>query len=80
MFEKYMLISVCDREILTEQFKTLDEARNQMYKEMVTEGRVPKNILYLNSYDDGEYGFDEYCSYANDGVNHANYDWLIVPI
>lgn len=32
---KYMLISVCDREILTEQFDTKEEAQETMHRELI---------------------------------------------
>lgn len=32
MAKKYMLISVCDREILTEQFNTKKEAQEAMHR------------------------------------------------
>lgn len=35
MDNKYILISVCDREILTEVFNTLAEAQACMHKEMI---------------------------------------------
>lgn len=78
--QKFMLISVCDREILTEIFPTLAEAQDMMHEEMCQWGRVPKEIFLEKEYDDGNCGFGEWSGYANDGNNHANYDWLIVEL
>lgn len=75
---RYMLITVIDREILTETFRTVEDARRCMHKEMILYGKVPKDIFATDSYDAGEYGFSDYGAWANDGENHANYDWLIV--
>ena len=81
MAKRYMLISVCDREILTEQFDTKEEAQETMHREMVEQGRVPEDIfLEGEEYDDGNCGFGEYSAYANEGVNHADFDWLIVSL
>lgn len=77
---RYMLISVCDREILTEIFDTKKEAQETMHEEMVKWGKVPEDIFRLEEYDDGDCGFCSYQAYANDGNNHADYDWLIVEI
>lgn len=77
---KFMLISVCDREILTERFHSLASAQGRMHEEMHQRGRVPAYIFLNKEYDDGNCGFGEYCGYANDGNNHADYDWLIVEL
>lgn len=80
MDKRYMLISVCDREILTEQFNSLKEAQSAMHKEMIEQGKVPDDIFEESEYDDGDCGFSKYSGYANDGVNHADFDWSIVEI
>lgn len=80
MAKKYMLISVCDREILTEQFNTKKEAQEAMHREMIEQGMVPEDIFYEQEYDDGSCGFGEDSAYVNDGVNHADLDWLIVAL
>lgn len=79
MDNRYMLISVCDREILTEIFKTKEEAQKAMHEEMINSG-APQEIFLENEYDDGDVGFGEYEAYVSDGVNHANFDWLIVAL
>lgn len=82
MAKKFMLISVCDRKILTEQFDTKKEAQETMHREMVEQGRVPEYIFNIDNeeYEDCDYGFGEYCAWANDGINHADFDWLIVAL
>ena len=71
----YMLITVCEREIMTEQFPSLECAQKCMHKEMTEFGDVPEDIFDNEEYDDGKYS-----AYVNDGVNHSNYDWSIVSI
>lgn len=75
---KYLLISVCDREILTESFSSLKEAQDAMHNEMIATGAVPSDIFTANEYEDREndFGFGEYCAY----VNCTESDWRIVPI
>ena len=80
MAKKYMLISVCDREILTEQFDTKEEAQETMHREMIEQGKAPEDIFAEKEYEDDDYGFGEDSAWANDGVNHANFDWLIVAL
>ena len=62
---KYVLISVCEREITATFFGTVNEARNQMRKEY-------RETEYK---DDGE--IDKMSAWANGDQNN---DWLIVPI
>lgn len=80
MAKKYMLISVCDREILTEQFDTKEEAQETMHREMIEQGRVPEDIFNNEEYEDCDCGFGEYCAWANNGINHADFDWMIVAL
>lgn len=78
--KKYMLISVCGREILTEQFDTKEEAFEQMKTEMIAQGRVPEEAFEEETYEDSDFGFGPECGWANDGVNHEDFDWRIVNI
>lgn len=78
--DKYMLISVCDREILTEKFETLELAQQTMHKEMIERGKVPEGIFKNDTYEDGDCGFGKYSAWANDGLNHDDFDWLIVAL
>lgn len=80
MAKKYMLISVCDREILTEQFDTKEEAQEAMHREMIEQGKVPEDIFDTEECEDFDYGFGEDSAWANDGINHADFDWLIVAL
>lgn len=80
MAKKYMLISVCDREILTEQFDTKEEVQETMHREMIEQGKVPEDIFDNEEYEDGDCGFGEYSAWANDGLNHSDFDWLIVAL
>lgn len=81
---KYMLITVIDREILTEQFSSLKEAQGTMHEEMITQGKVPEELfeagLEENESEDRDCGYEPYGGYANDGINHADYDWRIVEL
>lgn len=77
---KFMLISVRERNILTEIFNTKKEAQKIMHKEMVEWGKVPGDIFQQEEYDDGDCGFGEWSAYANDGINHSDFDWRIVEV
>ena len=79
---RYILITVVDRMILTEHFTSLNDARIQMHKEMIEEGKIPADLFASNgNYSDSgcDFGFWEYGGYSNIGINHADYDWLIIP-
>lgn len=80
MAKDFMLITVCDREISAELFETFKDAQNTMHKEMIEQGQVPEDIFDMESYDDYDYGFGKDFGYANDGVNHADYDWRIIDL
>lgn len=79
----YMLITVVDRDIYTEQFDTIEDAFNQMIKEMNEARCCDSDDLVIpdscdEEYDDGDMGYHKYGGYLNDGANHGDYDWLIV--
>ena len=81
---KYMLISVVDREIMTEQFDSIGEAWRVMRSELIQWGRVPEDDL-PDSMDEvveneTEFGIGPDCAWANDGINHADCDWRIVTL
>lgn len=81
MDNRYMLITVIDREILTEQFDSYEEARKQMLSEFCYAADVdPEDCTELESECDGEFGYAEWNAYVSDGPNHEDYDWLIVSI
>lgn len=89
--KRFMLITVCDREISTEIFPKFDDAR----KEMKTQFMECFNITHFATmqdadkidfdkdcyFDDDECnGWDETSAWYNEGPNHANYDWQIVEV
>ena len=82
---KFILISVCDREIMTEVFDSYEEARVQRNKEMIEWARVPEEAFrdgeeeYEEIGDEIEdsFGFGKYEAWAND---RCDFDWLIVEI
>ena len=79
---KYLLISVAGREILTEQFDTLENAQKTMHEELIQWGHIPEECLKQKEYEDefGNFGFGEYGGWANRGLNNADYDWSIVEL
>lgn len=79
MAKQYMLISVIEREIMTELFDTLQEAQGTMRYEMQQAG-IPVKVLNEGEYDNGDYGFGEDCGYITDGLYGSNYDWRIVEL
>lgn len=80
--KQYMLISVFEREILTEKFDSFEEAHAQMMEEFFQYGELDPQEFTDEEYQsyDGEYGYGRWSAYVNDGVNSDNYDWLIVYI
>lgn len=80
--KKYMLISVFDREIFTEQFDTEEEAQAMMHKEMVEQGGISEDIFSEKEYEDDEvgFGFGEDCAWVNNGFNNADLDWRIIAL
>lgn len=77
----YILISVCEREIETSYYDSLESAQAQMHKEMIEAG-APEDI-FVNDGEmyyfepEADYGYGTYCGWVSDGNNHDNYDWLI---
>lgn len=80
MSRMYLLISVYGRNIFTEKFASLEDAQEAMHKEMIEQGKAPDDIFGFEEYDDGECGLGKWSGYANDGLNHEDYDWLIVEL
>lgn len=68
----YMLITVCEREISTEKFNTMEEAREAMEKEL--------NEVTNTSEDGDEFELGEFSAWANTDGGDYNYDWEIVAI
>lgn len=76
----YILISVREREILTEKFPSLKAAQKAMHEEMRIQGKISEEVFQEEEFDDGNCGFCAYQGYVNDGINGDNWDWLIVAL
>ena len=79
---KYMLISVFEREIFTEMFTTFEAARAQMIHELQEEVSKSYDDIVLTEpdmeeYDDFGYGNDWAWSNIDD---NCNCDWKIVEV
>ena len=80
---KFILISVCDREIMTEVFDSYEEARAQRNKEMIEWARVPEEAFRdeeceeIGDEIEDSFGFGKYEAWAN---ARCDLDWLIVEI
>ncbi len=93
MAKNYMLITVENREIMTEQFYTVEEAREVMHAEMREWGGVPQEIFdvfreefppevfdaYPEEYASGDFGYSDYGGFAK-GKNGEQLDWSIVAL
>ena len=82
----WMLITVREREIMTEQFETYEDARETMLQELKYEFNRGYNeedwdaVIKNNStciFDD--FGFDKWSAWSNIDDNW-NHDWAIVGI
>ena len=79
----FLLISVCDREIVTEKFETLSEAIKQL-KEEFTEFYLDldftsKKEMLQEAFSDDCWIHPSYTeAWAN--IGHNAYDWLIVEV
>ena len=82
---KYLLISVCERDIVTEPFSTLQAAREQMLSELKEEfckGNSAddwEQYASLKSYIGDDFCFAEKTAWSNLD-DDCNCDWLIVEI
>ena len=76
----YLLITVADRAIMTERFKTFEEAHEQMLNELSDYGRIDKAYLSAKEHGGEEFGYSAEMAYVNDGINHDNYDWRIIKL
>lgn len=81
----YLLVSVCEGEILTERFRYLEDARHCMIEELCDASKqtledFPDEKEYED--DDYKYGYSyvDNCAYVREGVNHSNYDWRIIKL
>ena len=74
----YVLITVCERDIWTRTFTTLEEAQSKMRLEMMEDAGVSPNMVNDKTaevYDDFEIG--KYGGWAN---MRENWDWSIEVI
>lgn len=83
--ERYLLITVCERDISTEVFPSFEQARKQMMDELkdeFTKGNKPsewETYEDLPRYECNDFCFTETTAWSNlDDDN--NCDWLIIPI
>lgn len=72
--EQWVLVSVCDREILVEVFDTYEEARETRDREMIEWASVPDDVFGKDEYEESDFGYGGYQAWAND---RSDYDWLI---
>ena len=83
--ERYLLISVYERDIVTEPFTTLQAARNQMLSELKKEFCKDNaeddwdELAELQEYDCDDFSFSEKAAWSNLD-DDCNCDWLIVEI
>lgn len=77
--KNYLLITVIEMEIFTEQFGTKKDAQNKMHEEMALAGAVCDFLSTEYEVNDS-YGYSEWPAYVMDGNNHNNYSWLIVAL
>lgn len=84
MAYRYLLVSVCDREIFTEKFESREAAWKTMISELKDALRCEPeddSIFLMDEYeDDGNFGFGVWSAYVNDGVGHGEFDWRIVAL
>lgn len=77
----YMLISVYGRTILTERFYSFREAHDAMINEFCKYGKIPPIYVTEEEWEcDEEFGYSKWEAYVCDGINHEDYDWLIVNL
>ncbi len=79
MAKNYMLITVEDREIMTEQFDTVEAAREVMHEEMKMWCGIPQEIF--DAYPE-EYCCDDFAYGAAGGFaqGEKELDWSIVAL
>lgn len=74
--KRYMLISVCDRELSYNFSETLEDAQKKM-KEEVNKACDDELEEFL---EDKSAEINEMSAWVNDGVNHCSFDWWIVDL
>lgn len=81
MSDKYVLISVCNREILTEVFTTHQEAAKMMHNEMRSMGGIEEDVFdggWGQEFEGDYFGFDQWGGYVN--LDKYDLDWRIVAL
>lgn len=86
----FLLISVFDGDILSEQFKTRKDAWYTMRNEMIQHcnpdfrEEVEECLMRINYDDDGDeyndFAIGKMCAYMNDYVARYSCDWRIIEI
>jgi len=74
---KYILIEVCDREIMSTDYQSFEDAVFAM------KNRIVEVLGYMpDEYEDPYMtGVDALSAYVTDApITHANYDWKIVEV
>lgn len=80
---KYMLITVCEREIMTEIFDSLEPALETRKEEMLNawygeDDEIREALENNDEYDGGgDFAFDEWRAFVN---GRDNWDWAIVEL
>ena len=75
----YILISVTERNIVTQQFGTYNEARKQMLEEVCQASHFKDFVELSEKYDlDIDYGVSTFDAWAN--FHDTDMDWKIVKI
>ena len=75
----WTLISVCEREIVTENFRTYEEAYAQMKKELLSVGQF-KNLQELEQYHTANEDFSISSFSAWSNIHNVDNDWKIVKV
>lgn len=79
--KKYMLITVVNREVMTEQFDSFKKAHDTMLEELSIYGRIDKKFFTSEEVESPDnWGYCRWNAYVNNGVNHEDYDWSIIEL
>lgn len=79
----YILISITNASISTEYFHTREEARGQMFDELLDAGvyepdDLPDEYRKIKEYEGGFFGWTEYSAYVS--TDKHDYNWLIEEV
>lgn len=73
---KYILISVCERDISTEQFESLKDAQAQMLQDLEIVGGVDEPAIGIEAPDYAIHEMDAWSNVDDD----RKQDWLIIEV